>query len=40
MMVCLSSHEAREVTMGYGPLFFNGHTITLERPELAENRVG
>lgn len=40
LMVLFPSEEVREATMARFPLDFNGHTISFERPEHAENRFG
>lgn len=40
MMVVFSSEGAREHAMRHFPLPFEGHVITLERPETGENRFG
>jgi hypothetical protein len=39
MMVIFPSQEVREATINCGPLSFDSFTISLERPEAAENRV-
>ncbi|CAM0871312.1 unnamed protein product [Alopecurus aequalis] len=40
MLVIFSSQEARKSTMARFPLSYLGHRISLEQPELAENRFG
>jgi hypothetical protein len=40
MMILFPSQEVRETTMALFPVSFLGHTISLERPEFAENRFG
>ncbi|CAM0908430.1 unnamed protein product [Alopecurus aequalis] len=40
MLALFPSQEVREEVMGRFPLAYLGHTISMERPELAENRFG
>jgi hypothetical protein len=40
MMILFPSQEVRETTMALFPVSFLGHTSSLERPEVAENRFG